>query len=69
MDYSKDKMARKASMNSGKGMCSYPDNPLQPAKRVSPKCGPGSNPDQMKANKLLQRAMREDESLRGKSGM
>lgn len=69
MEYSKDKMARKTSMNSGKGMCSYPDNPLPNAKRVNPMCGPGSNPDQMKANKLLQKAQVKDDSLRGKSGM
>lgn len=56
-------------MNSGKGMYSYPDNPLKQAKRVAPMCGPGKNPDQMKANKLLQQAHSKDESLRGKSGM
>lgn len=56
-------------MNNGKGMYSYPDNPLQPAKRVAPMCGPGSNPDMMKANKLLQKTQRECDSLRGKSGM
>lgn len=56
-------------MNSPKGMYSYPDNPLQPAKRVAPMCGPGSNPDQMKANKLLQQSQMKNDSLRGKSGM
>ena len=59
----------KNSMSSGKGMYSYPDNPLQPAKRVAPMCGPGKNPDQAKANKLLQMAQNKDDSLRGKSGM
>lgn len=56
-------------MDSGKGMCSYKDNPMKPARQTSSMCGPGSNPDQTKANKLLQRAHKEKESLRGKSGM
>lgn len=55
--------------NSPKGMYSYKDNPLPQAKQVKPMCGPGSNPDMQKANKLLQQAMNKDESLRGKSGM
>lgn len=55
-------------MNSGKGMYSYSDNPLPAASRVKPMCGPGSNPDQMKANKLLQQAQMKNDSLRGKSG-
>ena len=56
-------------MDSGKGMYSYSDNPLPQAKQVEPMCGPGSNPDQMKANKLLKQAGMKNESLRGKSGM
>lgn len=62
-------MASSKEMNNGKGIYSYKDNPLPNAKRVPPMCGPGSNPDQKKANKLLQQAQRMDESLRGKSGM
>lgn len=62
-------MPKGKMMNNPKGMYAYKDNPLQPAKRVEPKCGPGSNPDQMKANKLLQKAQMQDDSLRGKSGM
>lgn len=56
-------------MNSVRGMYSYSDNPLPQARRVESRCGPGSNPDQMKANKLLKKAYAQDESLRGKSGM
>jgi len=55
-------------MDSPRGMYSYKDNPLAPAKRVKPMCGPGGNPDQRKANELLQRAQMKDDSLRGKSG-
>jgi len=50
-------------------MYSYSSNPLPQAKQVEPMCGPGSNPDQQKANKLLKKAHMKDESLRGKSGM
>lgn len=56
-------------MDNGKGMCSYKDNPMSAASRVAPMCGPGLNADQRKANKLLQRAHAEKDSLRGKSGM
>lgn len=58
-----------AFMDNGKGMCSYKDNPMKPAARVKPECGPGMNPDQRKANKLLQQAHKEKDSLRGMSGM
>lgn len=65
MDKPKGKM-----MDSGKGMYSYSGgNPLPQAKRVESKAGPGSNPDQVLANKLLQKAHAKDESLRGKAGM
>jgi len=64
MKESKGKM-----MNNPKGMYSYSDNPLPSASRVEPMCGPGSNPDMVKANKMLKSALRQDESLRGKSGM
>lgn len=59
----------KGSMNSGKGMCSYAKNPMKAASQVSPMCGPGMNADQSKANKLLQKAQKQQDSLRGKSGM
>ena len=56
-------------MNNGVGMCSYKSNPMSPANQVKPMCGPGGNPDQQKANRLLQKAHAEEDSLRGKSGM
>ena len=59
----------KGSMNSGVGLCSYKSNPMKQASQVSPMCGPGMNADQAKANKLLQKANKEQDSLRGKSGM
>jgi len=57
------------SMDSAKGLCSHKDNPLRQPSRVEPMCGPGSNPDQKKANMLLKQCLSKDESLRGKSGM
>lgn len=56
-------------MNNGKGMCSYKDNPMPKASQVKPECGPGMNADQKKANGLLQKAQKQQDSLRGKSGM
>ena len=56
-------------LQSGKGVCSYSKNPMSSASQVSPKCGPGMNADQAKANKLLQKAQKQQDSLRGKSGM
>lgn len=56
-------------LQSPKGECSYKDNPMSAASRVKPMCGLGMNADQSKANKLLQRAHAEKDSLRGKSGM
>lgn len=58
-----------AFMNNGKGVCSYKDNPMKPARETAPMCGPGMNADQTKANKLLQKAQKQQDSLRGKSGM
>lgn len=58
-----------AFMDNGKGMCSYKDNPMKGASRVKPECGPGMNADQRKANGLLQKAQKQQDSLRGKSGM
>lgn len=56
-------------MDSGKGLCSYKDNPMKKAKQTEPMCGPGGNKDQQKANKLMKKAHAEKDSLRGKSGM
>lgn len=56
-------------MDNGKGMCSYKENPMKAAARVSRECGPGMNADQRKANGLLQKAHAQKDSLRGMSGM
>lgn len=69
MAYSKGSSGGGKFMDNGKGMCSTKDNPMGAASRVSSMCGPGMNSDQAKANKLLQQAKKEKESLRGKSGM
>ena len=50
-------------------MYSTKDNPMGQPSRTSSQCGPSSNPDAMKANRLLQKAHAQKESLRGKSGM
>jgi len=61
--------------NSGKGMSSpvgiysHKGNPMKAAKTVPSQYGPGGNSDQSKANKLLQKAHAQNESLRGKAGM
>lgn len=60
---------KKGMLQSGKGLCSYKDNPMSAASRVKPECGPGMNADQKHANKLLQKAQKQQDSLRGKSGM
>ena len=60
---------KKSSMTKVTGLYSTKDNPLKQPSRTSSQCGPGSNPDQAKANKLMQQAHAEKESLRGKSGM
>lgn len=62
-------MKGKGNMDNGKGLCSYDKNPMSAASRIAPMCGPGGNADQQKANKLLQKAHKEKDSLRGKSGM
>ncbi len=56
-------------MNNGVGVCSYKKNPMPKGKDVAPMCGPGMNADQTKANKLLQKAQKQQDSLRGMSGM
>jgi len=63
------KMSDSPKMNSPVGVYSYKSNPMKGARQVAPMCGPGMNADQAKANKLLQRAYKEQDSLRGKSGM
>ena len=65
----KGKMGYTASLDSGKGLCSYASNPMSQPSRTSSECGPGLNPDQKKANKLLKKAYSERDSLRGKTGM
>lgn len=62
-------MARGMSLDTGKGMCSTKDNPMKQPSRMPRGVGPGMNADQRKADKLLQKAWTERESLRGKSGM
>lgn len=69
MAYDKGSSGGGAFMNNGKGMCSYKDNPMKAAREVAPMCGPGMNQDQQKANKMLQKAHKEEDSLRGMSGM
>lgn len=59
----------KAKMNSPKGIYSSKSNPMAQPKRTSVAIGPGSNSDQSKANRLLQKAQKSEDSLRGKSGM
>jgi hypothetical protein len=56
-------------MDNGVGMCSYSKNPMKMAAQVKPECGPGMNADQRKANSLLQKAQKQQDSLRGMSGM
>lgn len=68
MGYDKAK-GGSGSMNSPVGVCSHKDNPMKKARQVAPMCGPGGNADQTKANRLLQKAQKEKDSLRGKSGM
>ena len=63
------KMNRGKMMDNGVGMYACKSNPMKQASQVSPKCGPGGNADMMKANKLLQKAQSQQDSLRGKSGM
>ena len=70
MAYDKGNMGGGGSfMNNAKGVCSYKDNPMKKARQVSPECGPGMNADQKKANGLLQKAQKQQDSLRGISGM
>jgi|TARA_R110000744_G_scaffold224648_2_gene343174 hypothetical protein len=56
-------------MNSVKGVYSYKSNPMKGAKQTSNAIGPNSNADSMKAQRLLQKAHSQQDSLRGKSGL
>ena len=70
MAYDKGKMSGGGKfMDNGRGMCSTKDNPMKQPSRVKPECGPGVNADQKKANRLLQKAQVQQDSLRGMSGM
>jgi hypothetical protein len=73
MAYGKGAMPKGKMMDSGSGMCSYKKNPMSAASRVKPECGPSlggpANSDQQKANRLLQKANKECDSLRGMNGM
>ena len=69
MAYKKGSSGKGKFMDNGVGVCAYKSNPMKPAKQVSSQCGPGMNPDQMKANKLLKKAYMEEDSQRGMSGM
>jgi len=62
-------MKGKASMNAVKGMYSSKKNPMSAPKKVKSMCGPGGNADQQKANRLLKKAYKQEDSLRGMSGM
>lgn len=69
MAYDKGKSSGGKMMDNGVGLCSYKSNPMKMASQVKPECGPGMNADQSKANMLLQKAQKQQDSLRGKSGM
>lgn len=56
-------------MDNAVGMNSYKSNPMKAPNMNKTMVGPGMNADQAKANKLLQRAQREVDSLRGKGVM
>lgn len=56
-------------MDTPVGMYSTKGNPLPQPKRCVSEMGPGGNPDQAKANRLMKKAYAENDSLRGKSGM
>ena len=60
---------KKGLLQSGKGLYSYATNPMSAPSQVKPMAGPGGNADQQKANRLLQKAQKQIDSLRGKSGM
>lgn len=57
-----------ANVTNVKGLYSYSDGTASNAARVEPMCGPGSNSDMSKSNKLLKQSQSKVDSLRGKSG-
>jgi len=63
------KPSKSGSMTSPKGLCSSKGNPLRAPKELKTAIGPNSNADSQKANRLLQKAQKQQDSLRGKSGM
>ena len=48
-----------------KGVYSSKKNPMDMPAMTKERFGPGSNPDQKKANELLQKQLKKNESLRG----
>ena len=60
---------KKSSMTTGKGLYSTKSNPVKAPRKTSSLIGPSSNPDAQKANRLMQKAHTQCDSLRGKSGM
>lgn len=62
-------MKKMSSMTSPKGIYSYKTNPVKAPRMTKSEIGPNSNPDAMKANRLLKKAHMEKDSLRGKSGI
>lgn len=56
-------------MDNAVGMCAYKDGTMSDAARTSRRCGPGMNADQQKADRLLQKAHKQWDSLRGKGVM
>ena len=63
------KSGKGGMMNKVKGIGSYSKNPCKAPRQVEAKAGPGGNADQTKANSLLQKAQKQQDSLRGMSGM
>ena len=53
---------------SAKGIYSTRDNPMGQPSKVSTGFGPTANADSQKANKLLQKAFKQNDSLRGSAG-
>ena len=54
--------------SSPRGMYSKRDNTLPKARKVPTQVGPCSNADAQKANRLLQKAQKQQDSLRGTGG-
>jgi len=50
------------------GMYSTKNNPMSKPNMTSTGFGPSANPDCTKANKLLQKAYKQNDSLRGTGG-